>query len=407
MKLLWREVKHCFNKTSILVLCLMMLIGVLHSLIYLNLQYRTVTPNGELIEGLPAFRVYSEISKDLDGVLDDEYLQKLKKEYSRSYERMFLAEIDKGFLSTGGMMKYIKTNYLLNFPRLGINSGNGNENMDLCYDYLETADTFYAKYKETLYEALLTGRKWSGFREFTEKEKQILRKRIEQMKTPFQIKDMWPIANTKSYLHREFFIMVFMLCFSLSSMFTKDGINKVSDTALVSLYGRNRYIAVKFLSGLIFTVVFAFAQILVVYLVQGIIQGFEGWNGSVQVIDCFCLLNIKIGAGFLLWCSGMLCGLLVVSGMTMMVSMLVKRVRVAIIVTSTVLYFIMKISGGYAKWRILSPFHFTSFDIINDLHPLFGTLVPYIVVVLLLTAVYLIFSYFMVFFLGRRYRWNC
>ncbi|MGP1567744.1 MAG: hypothetical protein ACTTHM_03405 [Peptoanaerobacter stomatis] len=404
MKLLWYETKNCFNKNSILVMCLMVLVGILHCLIYLNLQYRTVTSDGKLVEGLPAFRVYYEISKDLDGVLDDTYLKKITKEYNESYEKYFLANVDKGFLDTGGMMKYIKTNYLLNFPRLGVNFTNGNENMDLSYDFLKTADDYYKAYKKTLYESYLTFREWSGLKPFTEKEKQILKSKIEKLKTPFVIEDTWSLNNTDAYLHIEFSIMLFMVCIALSSLFAKDGINKISDMALSSKKGRSSYITARFFAGLIFTFVFAVIQFFAVYLVQGIIQGFDGFGASAQVGSSFCIWDISFGAVFIFRKIGFICGLLVVAGITMAVSIIVKRVKISIAVSSALTYFIMKISGGYDAWNFINPIRFNSYDVMTDVYFIFEVLVPYIVIILILTFIYLTICYLSVFFIGKKYR---
>lgn len=79
MKSLYYEIKHCFNKVSIFALLLFLLVVFLHSIIYLSIQCRTILPDGTLVEGLSSHRAFSEASKELKGVLDDEYLQKLKK----------------------------------------------------------------------------------------------------------------------------------------------------------------------------------------------------------------------------------------------------------------------------------------------------------------------------------------
>lgn len=405
MKLLWYEIKHCFHKNAVFAIGAMLMIGVLHSLIYLNLQYRTVKSDGELVYGLKAFRTYYEISKDLDGVLDDEYLQKLRNEYEKSYEKKFLAEIDRGFLSTGGMMKYIKTNYLLNIPRFGADMSNGNEKMDLSYDYLDSAKSFYRAYKNTVYEMLLTFREWSGFRAFAEEEKEILRKKVENIKIPFRIEDTWGFSNATSYLYLEFFIMAFMICFSLSSIFTKDGIHKMSDMELVTMRGRSYHITIRFLAGLIFTMIFTFLQIFVVYSVQGMIQGFDGWKAAVQLYKPCCILDITAGGAFLLWNIGMLCGLLVVAGITMSVSIITKKTKPAIVIASAILYFIMKQSGGYDKWRIFNPFYFKTFSSLEEYYPMFGTVVPYFMVILFLTGLYSFILYMLILFFGKKYRW--
>ena len=404
MKLLWYEVKSCFNKNTILIMCLMVLVGILHCFIYLNLQYRTVTSDGKLVEGLPAFRTYHEVSKDLDGVLDDAYLKKITKEYNESYEKYFLANVGKGFLGTGGMMKYLKTNYFLSFPKWGVDTSNGNEYMDISYDFLETADAFYTAYKKTLYESHLTFREWSGLKPFTEKEKQILKSKIERLKTPFFIEDTWALNNTDSYLHREFSIMLFMVCIALSSLFTKDGINKVSDMALSSKKGRSAYIRARFFAGLIFTVSFAVVQFLAVYLVQGMFQGFDGFRASAQIGENFCIWNISFGAVFIFRKIGFICGLLVIAGITMFVSITLKRVKVSIAISSVITYFFMRISSGYNTWNFISPIRFNSFSVVSDVYFISETLVPYIVIILILTFIYLSICYLGIFFMGKRYK---
>ena len=198
--------------------------------------------------------------------------------------------------------------------------------------------------------------------------------------------------------------MLFMVCIALSSLFAKDGINKISDMALSSKKGRGLYITARFFAGLIFTFVFAVIQFFAVYLVQGIIQGFDGFGASAQVGSSFCIWDISFGAVFIFRKIGFICGLLVVAGITMAVSIIVKRVKISIAVSSALTYFIMKISGGYDTWNFISPIRFNSFDVMNDVYFIFGKLVPYIVIILILTFIYLTICYLSVLFIGKRYR---
>ena len=198
--------------------------------------------------------------------------------------------------------------------------------------------------------------------------------------------------------------MMFMVCIALSSLFTKDGINKISDMALSSKRGRGGYITAKFLAGLIFTFIFAIIQTFTVYLVQGIIQGFDGFRASAQVGDNLCIWNISFGAVFILRKLAFICGILVVAGITMLVSIIVKRIKISIAVSSALTYFLMRISSGYDRWNFISPVRFNSFDVVSKVYFIFETPVPYIVIILILTIIYLTICYLVIFFIGKRYR---
>ena len=90
MGLIKFEYRKLWNKVSISALVAFLVFSTLHTFIYLNLQWRTLDGNGEVWEGLKAFRLLKEISKDVEGVMDQQYLEGLVEDYDSSSEKRYL-----------------------------------------------------------------------------------------------------------------------------------------------------------------------------------------------------------------------------------------------------------------------------------------------------------------------------
>ena len=150
---IWMEYRKLWNKIAATAVIAMCIVTILHLLTYLNLQYRSIDSRGEIVEGLASYRALREAAKDLNGVMDGEYIQNLISSYNSSFDKAYLAE-HRGYLGTGGMTKYMVPNYFINYVYFGLYMSNGNEKVGLDYDYLESEERFYATYKETVKEHL-------------------------------------------------------------------------------------------------------------------------------------------------------------------------------------------------------------------------------------------------------------
>ena len=89
---IWMEYRKLWNKVSVVAVMAMCIMVVLHLFVYLNWQYRSIDSNGKIVEGLASFRALKEASKDLEGVIDGEYIQRLITSYNNSFEKEYLAE---------------------------------------------------------------------------------------------------------------------------------------------------------------------------------------------------------------------------------------------------------------------------------------------------------------------------
>ena len=148
------EYKKMWNKVSLISLVALSVLSVLFAIVTLNLQYRTIDSDGNMVKGLSSFRALKQASEDLEGVLDGDYIKELIEKYDSSYEKEYLAG-NRGFLGTGGMTKYIVSNYVINYAYYGPYMSNGNEKVGLDYSFLDSEENFYRKYKEAVLEQIL------------------------------------------------------------------------------------------------------------------------------------------------------------------------------------------------------------------------------------------------------------
>lgn len=155
------EYKKLWNGVSIVSIAALSVLTILFSVVTLNIQQRALDKNGNIVTGLSAFRALKEASEDLEGVMDGEYIQNLIEEYNSSPEKEFL-DNNRGFLGTGGMTKYIIPNYVINYAYYSLYMSNGNDMIGLDYEFLNSEESFYQKFKDAIIEQQLYVNKENG-----------------------------------------------------------------------------------------------------------------------------------------------------------------------------------------------------------------------------------------------------
>lgn len=81
------EYRKLWNKVSIVALIALIIVTTLYSLVYSQIQRRSMDKNGNFVSGLAAYRAMKEATKDIEGEMDDAYLKKLIKKYNASKEK--------------------------------------------------------------------------------------------------------------------------------------------------------------------------------------------------------------------------------------------------------------------------------------------------------------------------------
>lgn len=320
------EYKKMCNGISIVSLVALSILTVLFAIVTLNLQYRTIDSDGNVVNGLASFRALKEVSEDLEGALDGEYIRGLIEKYDSSYDKAYLAE-NRGFLGTGGMTKYIVSNYVINYAYYGPYMSNGNEKVGLDYDFLDSEESFYQKYREAVLEQFLYVNAENGLFPHSEEQISVLEQKIQNINTPFQIACHMGWANVFGYFGMEYPVFFIILAFCLFGCYAKDSTNGMDELILSSICGRKRDMQARWIAGNLFTVVFYMIYVLVLIAVHGGIASLHGLGASAQTFWFECFHNFSVGTALLIVFFGGLAGALVMANLVMLLSIKLKNAK--------------------------------------------------------------------------------
>lgn len=399
------EYKKMWNGITMTALAALSILTILFSLITLNIQQRTIDKNGNIVSGLPAFRALKEASADLDGVMDGEYIQKLIEEYNGSIDKQYLEE-NRGFLGTGGMTKYILTNYLINYAYYSAYMSNGNDKIGLDYDFLSSEDSFYRKYKEAVMEQMLCMNEWNGLVPYTEQQINVLEKKVENIKTPFRVAYHTGISNFNSYFKMEYPVFFILLAFCLSSVYAKDSSNGMDELVLASKHGRKIDMRARWIAGDLFTVTAYLIFVGMLLLVHGAIGTLHGMDASIQTFIFECLYNINVATGEIILILGGLAGALVMSNLVMLLSIKLKNAKLVTIAGIVIVGLLIKQAATYSQIKMFNPMQFKESALLVDYLFIGNAAVPYFMIVLLLSIIYIAICKLLLRQSYRKYRLN-
>lgn len=392
-KQIWMEYRKLWNKISAVAIIAMCVMVVLHLLIYLNLQYRAIDSQGEIVEGLASYRALREAAKDLTGVMDGKYIQNLISSYNSSFDKAYLAE-HRGYLGTAGMTKYMVPNYFINYAYFGLYMSNGNEKVGLDYDFLESEEKFYTTYKDTVKEHLAEGNIYSNM--YTDEQLLVLNKKVDNLKTPFSTGYYQGLANLRAWYIMDYSMVFFVLAFGLSGLFSKDNSGGVTELTLSSRYGRKKNMNARWIAGNLFIASVYLIYLMTQLVVNGLIGTLDGWNMSAQMMWFTCLYNMTFGTGLLIIFAGGLFGALVVGNIVILISMKIKNMKLAAAFSIIAVYAIKQTEnmfGIIGKFIFISPMNFGK-DYLIEMYMFIGnTAVPWFIVIFAVTVLYVAILY--------------
>ena len=400
------EYRKLWNKITITAIIAMFILTTLHTVIYLNLQWRTIDKNEELVYGLKSFRALKEASEELEGKVDGIYIENLIKNYNSSYDKQYLSE-HRGYLGTGGMTKYMGPNYLINYAYYGPHMSSGNDKMNLDYEFLESEERFYKKYKEAVKEHILTVNEWNGLFPASEKQISILESKIENVKTPFNIKYDQGLANLRSWYMREFPYFFIVIAFALACLYSKDSVSGVNELTLSSFYGRKKNMKARWIAGNLLAVTTYAIFVVTLVIEHGIVGSLHGWNASAQTFWYECLYNINIGTGLSIMMLGGLLGVLVMANIVMLLSIKTKNMKATAVLSIAIVWIFVRLSSTYSQIKLLlNPIQFKSDFLLTNYLFIGNTLVPYLVATFILGILYIGSLSFLINKSYKKYRLN-
>ena len=382
------EYKKFWNGVTKVSLIALGVLTVVYAVVVLNIQYRTIDKNGNLVTGLASFRALKEAAEDLEGELDGEYIRNLIEDYDSSFDKAYLDE-HRGFLGTGGMTKYIVSNYVINYAYYGPYMSNGNEKIGLDYDFLNSEESFYEKYRDAVMEYHLYVNEWNGLFPFSEEQIAVLQNKVDHMRTPFRIAYHTGLAHINNYFGMEYPVFFVLLAFCLASVYAKDSTNGVDELSLSSLHGRKTDMMARWIAGNLFTVTAYLIYVGIIAIVHGAIAGFGGFGASAQLYWFECIYNFSVGTGLLLIFFGGMAGALVMANIAMLLSIKTKNAKVATVVGIITVWLLVKGTRTYSQIKLLDPIRFGGSESAVNFLFVGNVIVPYFMIILMLASVYI------------------
>ena len=394
------EYRKLWNRVSIVAVMAMCILSTLHTFIYLNMnsQWRAIDKNGEVVSGLASYRTLKEASKEIEGIVDGEYLLNLKEQYEASADKQYLDE-HRGFLGTGGMTKYMYPNYFINYAYYSYYMSNGNNKMGLDYDFLDSEEAFYQKYREAVKEQLMYENQYAGLMKFTKSQMEVLDRKIARIDTPVRVAYCQGISNFMNWYDLEYSVFFIVVAFVLACTYAKDSLSGINELTLSAAKGRKKDFRARWIAGNLFTATVYVIFIGVLLIEHGAVATFGGFGASAQTYWFNCIFNINIGTGMLFKIVGGLFGALVFANFTMLLSCLSRNLKITSVASVLAVAALTRLSNTYSQIKLFYPLQFSSDAVVEDFFFCGKILVPYVAVVLILTVLYIgVFA----FLLGRR-----
>lgn len=378
---IYMEYRKMWNKITGVAVIAMCVVVILHLLMYLNLQYRAIDSEGQIVEGLASYRALREASEEIKGTMDGTYIRELVDKYNHSFDKSYLKE-HRGFLGTGGMTKFMVPNYFINYAYYGAYMTNGNDKIGLDYDFLDSEEQFYKTYKETVKEHL------AEVNPYTEEQMNILGKKIEKLNTPYRTGYYQGLANLRAWFVLDYGFIFVVLVFALSGIFAKDHAGGITELTLSSKYGRKNNFDVRWIAGNMFIISAYLIFIGVQLIVNGIIATLDGWNLPAQMFWFECLHNITVGEGILILFGGGLCGAIVTGNLVMLISIKMKNRKLAVILSAIAVFGILKSKNVYGFSKMFHPANFISDSLLTGYCFVGDMALPYFAVAVIFTVFY-------------------
>jgi len=378
---IYMEYRKMWNKITGVAVLAMCAVVILHLFIYLNLQYRAIDSEGQIVEGLASYRALREASEEIKGTMDGTYIRELVDKYNNSFDKSYLKE-HRGFLGTGGMTKFMVPNYFINYAYYGAYMSNGNDKIGLEYDFLDSEDEFYKTYKETVKEHL------AEVNPYTEEQMNILGKKVDKLNIPYQTGYYQGLANLRAWFVLDYGLIFVVLAFALSGIFAKDYTGGITELTLSSKYGRKNNFNVRWIAGNMFIISIYFIFIGVQLIANGVIATLDGWNLPAQMFWFECLHNITVGEGILILFGGGLLGAIVIGNIVMLTSIKMKNRKVAVILSAIAVFWILKSKNVYGFSKMFNPANFISDSLLTGYCFVGDMALPYFVIAIIFTLFY-------------------
>lgn len=389
-KLIYYELRKLCGQVSILSVILLILLSTTFNLIfYIGYKNKSILDNGSIISGISSFRKLKTESKKIEGIVNQDYLNKLVEMYNSDKDKSKFNK-DLGNYES----KYRVSNYLINFAKY--KSRLTNFTIDLNYDFIKSENNFYNQYKEAISDTVKSNNKLNWFK-YTDTQLHKIDKKIDNLNTPFKVEYYLGLGNFIYQYGQQYWLVLITITFVLGSIFSKDSYNGIDELILSSTCGRKQSMNAKILAGNIFASIIYMLFIVCNLIVHGLVASLHGWGQSAQNFWHTCFYNINLGIGILIMLSFGLFSTLIVSNFIMMISIKIKYSKVSTLLSLGCVYYLINLTKtSNPKQLQFNPIYFstrlTASNIVDfDFYYFIGKfMLPYSIIAIFIGCIYLL-----------------
>lgn len=405
IKLVLYEFRKTCNQVAILAIIALIILSSADTLIfYLNPNISIISSGGEKIKGLKSFKELKKQSKDIEGIIDQEYLNSLIKKYNSSNEKKYYNSSSEFPES-----KYIFPNYFINFIHYSENMSNFY--VDLDFEFMKSEKEFYNQYRKSVSNLIMKNNQNKGLFKYTDKQMNVINDKIENIKTPLKVEYYYGLSVFIWKYGAQYWFVLIVISFALSSIFSKDSNNGISELSLSSTYGRKKNMNSRIIAGNIFATLIYIIFVSTLLIINGLLGSLHGWKQSAQLFWHSCLYNINLGVAILIMLVLGLLGILVIANLVMLLSIKIKNAKVTTVISLSSVWGLVKLTQTTNSLQLqLNPIHFgTRFTISNiidyEVYYFIGNrMIPYSIIILLLVFIYIIIIRFLTIKSYKKYK---
>ncbi|OSB00345.1 hypothetical protein B2H85_13425, partial [Clostridium botulinum] len=232
-------------------------------------------------------------SKDIKGVMNQEYLDNLVKKFNSSKEKQKFEDRLGDYLT-----KYKYSNYIINFANYGLDMRSDMIGLD--FDLVKSEKEFYSQYKKSVSDVIKDHNQRNNWFKYTDHQMNKINEKIDKLETPFKVDYHEGLKYFAMTYAEQYWIVFIPIGFALSSLFSKDSNNGIDELTLSSKFGRKKNMNARIISGNIFAVVVYAIFIGTLLIESGAVFSLHGWSTSIQTMYRTCLYNISTGTGILI-----------------------------------------------------------------------------------------------------------
>lgn len=401
------EFKKMVNKTNVVIVMLFFLFFLGYSFLILRSGRPYLNQKGEIKYAFSGMKEKALEEKELSLILSEKNLMNRHERFDGSIQKKML-------LSDSNLLNREAVSFGQEALNLLINFTEKVENTNATDVFLkkpkEGLKDFYSEWKKA---GLRYSKSYNGYRKEEITKIDSLYKKV---RTPFYYEgtllfELFISVYRKTY---PFFFVFIILC--LSDAYRKKAMSGVDEISLISKSGKDKFMFSKAISRLLFIALLFSIYYFCILLMSAFINGgVNGWKTSIQLYESASIFSVTLGEAIVILYFTGLTGVLLISQIILLISMISKNLKFTLSVSSFFLLWLYQFTGNYdvnmVEKKKLFLIRLNPLRYVNTMDLFFGSVhyfpfgnpLPYAGIIVIGFILFSSFHFFLIRLLGKRY----